>query len=86
MKEPMKNFIKDRADELDLGPEDISFELAKLDVKVTAQAVRYWLAGSSPPGLTFADPLAKVLKTTRAKILEAMHSIAEDRKVTTAGK
>lgn len=79
-------YFKTRAEQLGLGPEDISFQLAKLDVQVTGQAVRYWLAGANCPNIALADPLAKVLKTDRQTILAAMHAIAEARVAAATGK
>lgn len=75
----METYFQTRAKELGLTAEDIAFELARLDVKVTGQAVRNWLAGDNAPSLTMADPLAAVLKTDRQTILEAAHAIATAR-------
>lgn len=82
----MSNFFKERADELGLTPDDIAFELrSEHGTHYSANAVRAWFGGTVP-ALKLAEPLAAILKTTKAKVLGGMHEMAVARKEATAAK
>jgi hypothetical protein len=76
----MQNYFKKRAEELGFSDDNIVFHLAKLDVEVTANSVRNWLAGSATPSMEYVEPLAKVLGITKQKVLLEMHEASLNRK------
>lgn len=74
--------IKELAERAGLSAEDLQFQLAKEDVRVTPTGVRYWFTGTVPD-LIYVIPLAKILGVSNTTVLEAMH---EMRLVQTAAK
>lgn len=75
----MKNFFQKCAERQGLTPNDIVFELARMDVRVTSQTVRNWFEGTVP-SLGLADPLAALFKVDRSDVLEAMLEMRKARK------
>lgn len=76
----MTNFIKDRADEIGISAEDIAYQLAQRQVRVTSQAVRMWFRNETAPRAELVEPLAVILKTTKQKLLAGIHEMSLARK------
>lgn len=76
----MQTYFKKRAEELGFSADNIVFHLAKMDVEVTANSVRNWLAGAATPSMEYVEPLAQVLGITKQRVLLEMHSASVSRR------